>query len=189
MLRFTTTFTDSAGGGTKYNNLYFQATSGADALACKEQVVDFWTSLEPYMHTGLDWALDPLVPAINEATGEVVDIYNVGAAASSGESVSEPLPLSSQIMVRLGTNGIVNNRRVAGRIYIPGVTVTANDAGHVDPATVSAIAAIAAAAFDGGVNEALAVWSRPATGRAGSLHTVAALSVWSEFAVLRSRRD
>lgn len=190
MIRFRTTFSDSAGGGIKYNNLYFSATDPADALACKEQVVDFWAGCQVFMHSGVSWALDPLVPVIESTTGDTLNVYDVGAAAGTGTAAGEPLPPSNQVLVRLGTNGIVNNRRVQGKIYIPGLVESINENGRVSTATITALTALLGNAFDGTGDEDLVVWSRPVDGgRPGSIHPVQTTSVWNQFAVLRSRRD
>lgn len=195
MLRFLTTFTDSNGGGTKYNNLYFSGVDAPDALAAKEQVVAWWTAMDTYMSTAISWALDPLVAVIEATTGDTLDIYNVGTAGDTGESTTDPLPLASQGLVRLATNSIVNNRLVRGRINVPGLTEAVTLNGRFTPAFADAMAIAANSSFSLAGEPQLQVWSRPFSGsassdpRVGSANDVIAITAWQEVAILRSRRD
>ena len=191
MLRVRTVFTGVA-GSPWYNNLYLNGSIQAEAEEAVDQVRQFWDSVKGYISTGITIKVDDDVPNINPADGTVESIYSVSSASLAGGNAADPLPRMTQMLVRLRTSGVVAGRRVQGRTFLPGFGEGSSTNGRPNPSDVTLIqnAFIAmVAGLDAG-DVALGVWSRPVEdGRAGSLHLVKNVSVWSEWSVLRSRRD
>lgn len=161
----------------------------------------YWATLDDRIVAPLSWTTDAEVPTFSEATGKITKVDAVTPVSGVGGLAAEALPYATQLLTRLITSQFVNGRRVRGRIFIPGLSETDNTAG-LPAATLRTTATTAATGLITQSTGTLAVWSRPysaldddgqpipgKTPRVGSQHAVTSVSTWTQWSVLRSRRD
>jgi len=192
--RVRTVFTTVA-GAPYYSNLYFLNPTGANqAASVIAQVKAFWTTMSPTMFNTIPWNVEADVPVINEIDGKITSIHTGVAQSGTGTNVGEVLPPSTQLLARLQTGGFVNGRRVRGRIFIP-LQVESNSTNGRPTASLLTTLNGALTTLIGSAIQ-LNIWSRPYTdplgvkpSRPGSTFGVTSGSGWSEWAVMRSRRD
>lgn len=195
--RVRTVFSGVA-GSPWYSNLYFDADGVTPSAQQNVDAVDaFWTALASLMDNAVTWTIGPEVPELDETTGELTGVQTVTPGTGAGTDTTDPLPYMSQGLVRLSTTDFVAGRRVRGRIFVPGLTETANTT--TGQPSGSAITAMTTAGTNLVAAGGLLVWSRPFAGdpaatpprpaRAGSKASITAVSGWNQWAVMRSRRD
>lgn len=193
MLRVRSVSTGVA-GAPYYTNTYFLGGVG-DALAARNRMVTFWTDLTSVMRTGLQTQVEQEVWEIDPLTGDTTAIVSGGTGVpASGQAAGSPLPPATQGLIRLNTGLVRFNRRVAGRIFIPGLTVASAADGRPTGALLTTLTTAANKLVTGASPAPIVVWSRPKqiTGPVavpGAQALVSGIGVWNEFAVLRSRRD
>ena len=201
LARIRTVFVGVA-GTPWYSNLYFLNDGGTSiAASATGWVTTFWQTLDNNMNSQLTWATDPEVPTFNETTGKITKVDAVTPGTGAGSGAGEPLPYTNQLLIRLITSSFINGRRVRGRIFVPGLGESDNAVGGVLAATRT-LANNAATTLITSSASTLAVWARPYdaldsngqpipghTPRLGSQHSVSTSQVWTQWAVLRSRRD
>lgn len=128
--------------------------------------------------------VEPVVRDINTATGQLQGLEGVTTSPITGLNSAAPLAQATQALIQWRTGTFVNGREVRGRTFVPGATATWIDDGEPDSGALSLLGA-------GGLDviaesgDTLAVWSRSS----GTAHAVSSVSVWTDFAVLRSRRS
>lgn len=182
-------------GSPYYTNLYFTGEI-ASAAAALTKVRTFMAALAPNIGSGMTINVQSEVKEIDPFFGNTLAILNgpdqAPIATSGGTTVTPP---ATQGLIRLATGGVVRNRRVIGRIFVPRVAVGAvATGGSVSAGYQTSVTNAISALIADQAGPRLAVWSRPMElgpiGPVnGSLHAVTSASVWSEFSVLRSRRD
>lgn len=177
----------AVGGGV--SQLFFQGVD-ADAQSQVDAVQDFLDALQPTISAGTRYRIDPEVARFNPADGNLVALNPVTVEPEKpGLNNSSALPRSTQGLIRWRTGSIVNNRTVQGRFFVPGMVINNNQTPGIPTAGFTGPAQAAANLLVADPSAQLAVWSRPRPGFLGSEHTVVSASVWTEWAVLRSRRD
>lgn len=186
-------------GTPYYSNLYFANDGGGDVSAdAHDAVVDFWDSLKGSMAILLTWVVEADVTQIDEVTGEITGITSVAPVTGAGVANGDIMPTMTQLLGRLLTDTYQDSRRLRGRIFIPGMLESLNVVGRPAAALVSlATSSVGALFAPGGSAQPLVVWRRPRPAstdpvrpaRAGSYALVTAAEVWTEWSVLRSRRD
>ena len=196
--RIRTIFTGVA-GTPWYSNLYF-LDSGSTPIASLASgwVKDFWDDIAPFMLSTVRYTLETLVPTYDEATGNLTRQTAVAPLTGTGSDSTTALPWATQGLIRLRTAGIVNNRAVHGRIFVPGAPEVQSDNGVPVTGYKSGLQA-AINTLIASSTSTLAIWARPFPGdltatppkpaRAGSQHAVSTADVWAQWAVMRSRRD
>lgn len=170
------------GGGI--NDLYFLQASGTAAQAVAA-VAALYNAVAPGISPQVTFVTDPEVLTIDDATGGGVTITTITPNNGVGSGTGEPLPPTTQGLIRLRTAGFVGGREIRGRIFIPGYVEARNSSvGTPDSTAINqmnnGIAALLAAA-----NSDLVVYSP-------THHTsvpVLSANAWGQWAVLRSRRD
>lgn len=182
MWRVRTEFTGSQ-GAPYLNTLYFDTLGGTAGQAVAAAGA-FWGAVDALIVNDLSWATDPEVYQLSETTGQPVSVTQVTSLTGTGAKTGAMLPRATQGLLRLGTGVFVGGREIRGRIYIPGLEVGANNNGAVEASYMAAIDA-AALTLHTDANSTIVVWSR----KNGQMEGVIASSTWSQFAVLRSRRD
>lgn len=193
MLRVRTTFTGGQ-GAPYFSTFYFSSTvpeTQADADGANAHTGAFWNSLEGAFTNQLSWATDGNVDVMSP-DGTLTGTFSVTPQSGVGAETGDPLPRSNQLLIRWSTGVFVNGRQVRGRTFVPGLTELNSTNGAVGASTIALIQpAINTLAL--AVNPHLVVWSRPCDDctppRLGEVAGVDSGSVWSQFAVLRSRRD
>lgn len=161
----------------------FQEGAGSAAQAVAA-VGTFWGAVDATMDNEVNWTTLTDVESFDAATGNVTAVTSVTAVTGSGALALEALPLASQGLVRWRTGVYVSGREIRGRTFIPGLADSANDNGNL-AASVATTIGNAANALIADANSQLEIWSRVN----GATADVTSASVWSSFAVLRSRRD
>lgn len=178
-------------GNDLLSTMYFDTTD-YDAATAVSTVNGLWVALSELTSTDLSWQVLANPEIILASTGGLVSVATAaGSTVGAGTGEGNPLPFATQGLLKWQTAGIVNNRIVRGRTFIPALTEDANTSG-VPTGTTVTILATAASDFLEAADGHFGIWSRPITGagaRAGSYHPVTASSAWPQFAVLRSRRD
>jgi hypothetical protein len=183
ILRVRTTFTGIT-GAPYLNTAYFSlaGTTPADAAAA---VSTFWGAVDSLLKSSVSWAVDAAVDELDATNGQLVGSTAVGSPGSgTGGDTSALLPFASQGLLRWVTSVYVGGRKLRGHWFIPGLTTSVNNQGHMD-ATLAGTFTTAGAALIADANSHFVIWSR----KNGSFADVTSTSMWSEFATLRSRRD
>lgn len=186
MLRVRTVFTGVT-GSPWVSTINFggptQTGNQADADAAVAAVGAFWGGVDGHIHTSVTWSTLPDVlflgdngiPAASFATTPIL-----GTGGSGGTAV----PWSNQALVRGLTSTYLGGRQIRGRIFIPGLTTAAVSNGALAAATATAINGFAVT-LNGVTTPPWAIWSKVNA----TVVPVSSVSTWSQFAVLRSRRD
>lgn len=170
--------------GPGLSTFYFLGTGGTAASDAASAVATFWDGLESKLPSYGTWALQTNVAEIDPATGALEDLHVVAAASGTGTDSSPQLPFAAQGLIRLNTGAIIGGRQIKGHIFIPGPSEASSDAGRPTGTYRDALAS-AAAGLVGDSDSQWAVWSRTN----GSAVEITSGSAWTEWAVLRSRRD
>lgn len=168
-------------GGLPGTNTLYAPTSIAigDILDAANDFYDFWVTgnIADDFHA--------TVPSTGERidvdTGIVVGTWAHGSDTQhDGTDTSNFVTDATQVLLQLRTGFFVSGRELRGRLFLPGLRVTGTTVGNLDPSIISDTEDAANAAFAA----TMAVYSR-------THHTFATIdhcNVWSELAVLRSRR-
>jgi hypothetical protein len=118
---------------------------------------------------------------IDSTTGVVSGFWDSGdVIQKDGTDTSNFVTDVSQVLLQMRTGFVVGGRELRGRLFLPGLRVTASSVGNVDTTVADQIADSA----NENLNDTFAVFSR--THHAWA--TIHSCTVWSEFASLRSRR-
>ena len=161
-----------------------------------DDVDTFWTALANLMDNAITWTVGPEVPILDEETGELVGVTSVTAGTGAGTAAGDALPYATQGLVRLATDDFVAGRRVRGRIFLPGIDENFNAATGIPSSTF--LSTVQTAVTNLIAAGGLLVWARPFAGaegppvrpaRLGSKASITASTVWTQWAVMRSRRD
>lgn len=154
-------------------------TSIADARAA---ISDFLSGdVSGQFSDDFTWTIPSSGDILDTNTGGLIGTWTDGTPISdSGADTGNRVADASQVLVQLRTGDIVSGRELRGRFFLPGLRVTALSAGNLDSSTLTTIETEA----NDNLNGVLAVFSRTHHEWA----TVTSCSVWSELAVLRSRR-
>lgn len=187
MIRINSVFTGLP-GLPGLSSLYFRGNSQTVAQDAATAVAAMWTDLALSLANDLTIDVDNVAIQINPENGEQTAFYAVTGATVTGTLSGEVLPYTTQLSAGFRTQGVVNSRRVQGRIFIPGWTEDNNVNGTVGSG-VNAFVDGTMADTIGAAPLDHVVWSRPVDGgRLGSEHSVVTYASNTEWAVLRSRR-
>lgn len=184
MFRVRTQFTGSRPGVPYLSTLYF----GTSLYVVDDAVtatLDFWTAIKGQFTNGLTAEVLAEVAVISDVDGSLQSVeFATTAGSIGGDNSNEPLPPATQGLVRIGTNDVVGGRILKGHIFIPGATEANSSSGVPSSEFISVVGGAMNDLIDD-VGSELRIWSR--THGASALATGA--TVWSQWAVLRSRRD
>ena len=186
LYRVRTIFTGVEGAPFLSTFLFEQA--GGTAQQAATAAGAFWTALAAGMHTSLAWTTEGAVAVINETNGNTESVSATTPVVGAGTAVSDRAPAATQGLVRWRTGIFTGGRELRGRTFLPGVP---EDQGSQVPlAAYRTRADNAAAALIADVNTILAIRSSKfdATGLSFA-HPVVSGETWTQYAVLRSRRD
>jgi hypothetical protein len=182
------------GGGTGLFTQYFDggATPGtAEGTEAGARVRALWESIKATITSNLAVVYDTGGDLIDPVTGHLVgSVGGTTPTTTTCTSGSVPLPWICQANLRMFTAGVVNNRRVNGRHYIPGYTTVADSNGRVASGTQTALLT-AAQLLSTTIVTAITpvVWHRPKGAAPGAAYAVVTYSCAPEWASLRERRD
>lgn len=184
MLRFTTVMSGHP-GAPYYSTFYTDGNTAGEATAGAAALRTFWDQIKGYITAGGNVTLVPECDQVDPATGFVTDTFPVtfAAVATTGNA---PLPKATQGLIRLRTSAFNSGKRLQGRLFIPALANDAQVGGVPSGPFVASLDSAAetlatslAAAGDWGI------YSR----KYRSFAALSSITVWTQFAVLRSRRD
>lgn len=167
----------------------FNFDHSVTAAAQRTALQTFLTSLKPLFVEGMAWTVAVEGREFDPADGHLIGAWNEPTAKTGVGSAANPVPLAdaTQLLIRWKTETIRRGRFVAGRTFIPGIS-SANVLNGDVPPGVSAISTPAAQAL---ITAAvgLQIWGRPILADPGIAADVTSATTWSEYAVLRRRRQ
>lgn len=175
----------ATGGGI---NTFHTIPGGPSNIpAARALIADFYDDIKAQLANTLTVRVQEEVEEFNVQTGGLVQVHvDPVVQQVTGTSSQGALPQASQGLVRWGTGEVVNGRRLNGKTYIAGLTNSAKTDGRVDGSVRTLLQNAANGLMDAlQPTMSMVTWSR----KNGVIHLVNSASVWSEFAVLRSRRD
>lgn len=172
----------SGPGGGGLGSFYFHAD---DASAdCEEAVGTLLAAVDGTWSDQWHWATLPTVDFIDTANGQITSSATVTGHSGGGGSGTAPVPTTSQVLFQLRTGVRVAGREIRGRMYIPGLTEGANNGqGAIETSTLSDLQGWVNS-FVGDGDTTPVVWSR----KNGTYEDIDSITVWGQWAVLRSRR-
>lgn len=140
------------------------------------------SNLAEAVFNGMSWTL-PSEISLWSAPDTLVSFHAVTGTTQPCTQAGSLASRATQGLIRLRTDGTWNNKRVQGRIFVPGV-VTSMIEGATGNPTAGYMTELnaAGAVMDGG---SLVVASRATN----TFFEVTTATAWNKFAVLRSRRD
>lgn len=198
LVRVQTTWTGVA-GSPYYTNLY---AIGPSSTNNGNDLADAWRTFlvaqTSFLSTGMVATIDPELLEFDETTGNVTGTGSTIQAPVSFTGTGDVLPRSNQLLIRLTTDGIVHNRRVKGRINLPGHLEANNNADGTPGVALTNSVATGIAAMATTMSGRMRVWSQPLSNdppdpnnpnRPGSAWAITGTGVAPFWAILRSRRD
>lgn len=169
-------------GSPWYVNMHFAGEGGPSAADEVAAVVAFWQQVAGFLDNAVTYQVQSDVVQLDSATGQQTGIVVTPGGARQGTDASPALPPANQGLIRLTSNAFFGGRRIRGRIFVPGVTSGSQDA-NGKPSADFRLAMQQGATYL--VQNGLSIYSP--TNRVVAV--VSGVSTWTEFAVLRSRRD
>jgi len=158
--------------------------AGGTGRQAATAVGNFWGAVDSLMEVSVSWTTLADVESVNAANGQVTAVTGTTPATGGGVAATTGLPIATQGLVRWRTGVYANGREIRGRWFIPGLATASNNDGAPSSTMLSTVNT-AASTLISDANSVLEVWSRAN----GSAVDVASGTCWSQFAVLRSRRD
>lgn len=181
-IRRVRTVFEGVAGAPYYHSLYWPfVVSTEDAVS---QTSDFWDVCNGVMDASCTYNTDGVVVNIDATSGEPIGADVVDGIPGAGQVSGEILSTALQVLISTRTGVYVGGREIRGRTFVPALPVALTVDGVVDPGTVTGLSDDLAT-WLGGLADPPVCWSR-AHGQAA---TISAMTVWGQFAVLRSRRD
>lgn len=173
------------GHSPKVNVMYFFGDTGQAGI--RAFIGDFWTAISGNISNDVQWSVAREGKVLNDQTGDVVSWWNDASTVSGvGANNNEILPDSTQLLLQWFTGQVVNNRRLRGRTYVPGLGSNMLVDGNVQEAYRTTVRGAQQTFL---TDAPLMVWHRPVSGSAsGQALPVIDGDVWKEWAVQRRRR-
>lgn len=176
--------------GPGLSTFFFEESGSVAAVLAADAAFDFYTAIAGQMVNYTTFSNEGEVDEIDPATGTLLASYGVAVQSGTGANGGDQLPLGAQGLLRLNTGVILDGRQVRGRLFIPGATEASSTNGR----PISDYRAAITGGGDGLLAEAgltWSVWHRPTAAEpsSGDVVPIASVNTWTEWAVLRSRRD
>lgn len=170
-------------GGAPGTNTFLASTGDTDVDDLRTALAAFYTG---FMTDQCSDDVAVTIPSagskIDSTTGQLSGLWASGTPTTvAGADTGNRVPDVAQILVQMHTDLVVNGRLLRGRVFIPGLRVTALTNGELSSGTITDVTASAEANLTGRV----CVYSRTHK----TFATVGACTTWNEMASLRSRRD
>lgn len=185
MLRVQTVFTGSAGAPYYSADFYGGSTEG-EALAATNATQEFWFQLANILDGAMTATIQGEVHQIDPATGLTTQVYQHPDQVIDFSGSGEVLPRATQGLLRYRTGDFVAGRELRGRKFIPGVLESSTTDGRPS----APLLALFTTAWNASRADATAAGGQSVY---SLTHKVAAqislMQPWSEFAILRSRRQ
>nr|CRY96808.1 hypothetical protein [uncultured prokaryote] len=176
--------TTGVAGSPAYTNLY-SLNGAVTPLVAHTAAAAMANSLKTHQNSNISVLVESDVAQLNDATGALVGVVSVPSATYVGSGVGGPLPQANSILIRWLTSSYVGGRQIRGRTYFPYPTAaTMNTAGTVAASVITS--------FNGAVNAYLTALGPAAVVYSPKNATsvpITTASIWTQFAIQRSRRD
>lgn len=172
-------------GAPYLSTFYFDAVTEntASAQAAATKVRNFIGAHAAHIRTGTTVTVESQVAQMTNL-GVLVGTFATTTSLFSGAAAGDPLPPATQALYRWHTGSFFGGREIVGRTFIPALTEADSTAGVPTAALITDMNS-ASAGLMAVTDPRFCVWSE----RAGGVSPVTSAPVWSQFAVLRSRRD
>jgi hypothetical protein len=173
-------------------SLFHFSNDLANAQACADAVEDFLTGVLARVNNQNGATINTSVADIDPFDGTLLFLTAISSPGRQvGALTDTPLPPVVQGLLRLGTDGIRNNRVIRGRLFLPGLCEQDNDASGTPSAFLVNAMTVNGDALMNDLTANWAVWSRPSpiSGDGGIASPVSSTAFADTWAVLRSRRD
>lgn len=186
MLRVSTTWSGTFQGLPYFSTHYFGGSSELEATAARAAVTTFWQGVDDRVINNLTWTISGEVEVVDPATGQTIGVFGGASVTGSGADTGDAMSPALQGLVRWRTGDFVGGREIRGRTFLPGPSENSSTEGvpiatYITGMETAAQNLIAGSSTAGG----LVVYS-PTKNQAAE---VSSSSVWSQWAVMRSRRD
>jgi hypothetical protein len=150
--------------------------SNADATNCLAHFRSVWNVLAAKISTPGVITYDPTTIAMEATTGKLTGAFvGTSPANSTCAAGTSPLPAQTQGLIAWGTNGVVENRRVRGRWFIPSPDEgdnTGTPGGPSSSYTSQLSAAVTAMMVAPAGGNLPVIWHRPDPGGSNGSHHV-----------------
>ena len=167
--RVNVAWTGPAVRGGGLTQLFFGSGS-VDAQACVDAVGDFLNTVKAHWNSSNVATIDPIVTNIDELTGDLEGIVSTSPPGPfTGTDSGDPIPPSSQGLVRWFTGQVANNHLIRGRTFMPAITENDSTLGKPTTGYITAVEA-AADALIADADSELVVWHRPTSVEIGRAH-------------------
>ena len=184
MARIRTVFTGVA-GTPWYSNLYYTGAGAAlNPANAHALVAAFWNAYKPNVTSAVTYTVQGEIPIIDDVSGNITSTVTVAAVTAPCTGAGDSLPFATQGLVRLLTSSFINGRRVRGRLFLPAPLESLSTSAVPTGALITAVNTTATTMM-GSPGQQLNVWSR----KNGVAVAVTSVSMWNQWAVMRSRRD
>lgn len=164
--------------------MFFDQAAGLTAQDAADAVRAFWLTCADNMADDYTAQVELAVEDIDYTTGKPVGVTAVTASLVTGTQSADPLPWATQALVSWRTGTFVSGREIRGRTFIPGMVETLSSNGVPAGSIFTSING-AASTLASDTDSSLAIFSR----KKHAVGIVTSGSMWTKWAVLRSRRD
>jgi hypothetical protein len=171
--------------GTPYYSNFFSLAGAVAPSVAHAAVAAMLTTLKPLYVTALSALVEGDVAIIDGPTNQTIGVATVAPATIPGSGGASLAPPATQGLVRLLTSSFSGGRQVRGRFSMPGLSSGAITAAGTPTAGYVAGLNAAWATYLTALGPAACVFSR----KNGTFVPITAASTWTQFSVLRSRRD
>jgi hypothetical protein len=185
MLRLTIEWTGMT-GAPYYTTLHFGGSTLGEAGTAVTTVMAWLNLVDSSISNQLTANIQDDVYQVDVATGLVINSFPVVSAAVPMANVAEPLPHYTQVLHRLRTGVYVAGRELRGRLFLPGI-VEADSINGIPAAPLLTYLASSWNSTFGAMASSNTVQVYSPTHH--QAENVQNMSLWSQFALLRSRRD
>lgn len=173
-----------SGLNTGFSVLHFDEpddqTAAEDAAAAAAVFVG---AVDNFLRVDQQWAIDDEVLEVNVLTGQTEGVFTVSGASGAGADTGDAVPNAAMALIRWRTGVFLGGRELRGRTFIPGFTETSVQAnGNVSDTAVQALNTAAGTLIS---TSEVGIYSPTKNAFADATSA----STWTEFAILRSRRD
>ena len=171
--------------GAPWVNTLFFDTDGGTAQQAATAAGTFIAALGGEIASAATWTTGGDIETLSILNGQPIASTSVTPQSGGGSGGANVVPLADQALVTWSTGQFYNGRQIKGRTFIPALAAGRMTAAGTLTTAVQGVINTAAAALISDTNSRFVVFAR---GHA-AMAEVTGHTVWSQFAVLRSRRD
>lgn len=180
LYRITTEFR-GVSGSPYFSTLYANKNFSTTAAVMGGIVGNFWDKVKAELWTGMEAEVLPEVDIVEDTTGLTTGVETWAGQTIAFENTTGVLPWTSQGLCRFRTGTYIGGRELRGRMFIPGFTENHSDLGKPVAATLTA--------WNGFVQDFVENGFVIFSPTHLTSSEIVSASMWSEWAILRSRRD